>query len=477
MAKQLFKSSEKSNFILNLTEEGYSKLAAVSMIVSCLATTVTTAVPVIGGKNVYSITAIGLITAGVFSMITALIGLMKKYIGKKLIIPLSAAGILLIFSIISTLCSYDLNIGFYGFTGRDEGLLTTMFYICFFITAASVKVKKAVKTLLYGVIGIGLVNSVMAAIQVFAGKMSCYRVAKVGELPYSASGFAQSPLFLAMMLTIALCAALVGIICFKNKIEKVICTIAACLFSLMMMFTYSLLGICGGILAVITAVVIVFAMKAPKISLLSVLTVIVPAAAAVIIVNAGVVGNISQYRLYDGYNLWTNDSYIRLSASGLPGDVVDLDSVTDVYYTLNRKTMNIISAHPLTGTGPDQLVFPQLYTKGNSIEGAGIEDIIMENKGTFDKVYNEYLNTAGTRGIPAAIAFGVFLLSVLLIGLKSFRKQKSPESLFAVIGVICGILLFFIGCSNTAFSPIFWTVCGCACASLKSEAHEEKAKS
>ena len=476
MAKQLFNSSEKSNFILNLTEEGYSKMAAVSMVAACFATSVTTAIPVITGKNIYSVTAIGLILAGVFSMIVALIGAVKKFISKKLIIPLSAAGVLLLFTVISTLCSYDMRIGFYGYTGRDEGLIATVFYICFFVTAASVKTKKALKTLLYGIISVGLVNSVIGIIQVFAAKFSHYKMVKLHVQANAASGFSQSPLFLAMMLCIALCAALIGIICFKSKVEKIICTVAACLFSFIMMFTYSLLGICGAALAVIMAIVIVFAMKAPKINLLSTLTVIIPAVAAVVIVNAGVIGNISQYRLYDGYTLWRNDAHVRLSASGLPGDNVDIDSVTDVYYTLNRKTMDIISGHLLTGTGPDQLVFPQLYTAETASGSSDIEDIIAENKGTFDRVYNEYLNTAGTRGIIAAISFGVFLLSVLMIGLKSFRKQKTPESLFAVIGVIFSILLFFIGCSNTAFAPIFWTVCGCACASVSGETAKEKSE-
>ena len=465
MAKQLFNSSEKSNFILNLTEEKYSKLASFGLLTACFTTSIATAIPVISGEQVYAVSSAGLAIAGVICMILAMIGGIKKYIDKKALIPVCALGFMLVWGVISLINSYDMGISFYGYTGRGEGLLAIIFYCCFFVTATSIRRDKTFTTLIYGIIGTGLLNSVFGLIQVFTGKISAYRMVSMEIQVNSASGLAQSPLFLAMLLALSLTASLMGFIFIKKKSVKLFCIISACIFSFTMMFTYSFIGICGIVFAIVSVVITIFVMKESKMKLLSVLSVILPSVLAVLLVQAELIGNINQYRLYDGRILWFADSYYRISASGdFNSDVVDIDSTSDVYYYLNRKTMNIISAHPLTGTGPEQLVFPQLYTFGTAGENGEISDIIVENRGTFDKVYNEYLYTAGTRGIPSAIAFVFVLISVLFIGWKNFRSKKNWQSLCIFILTVGGVLIFFIGCSNITFSPIFWAVAGCCCA-------------
>lgn len=468
MAKQLFNSSENSNFILNLTEEKYSKLASFGLLTACFSTSLVTLIPLIADKQIYALSAVGLAVAGVMCMIIALIGAIKKYISKKTLVPVCAFGFMLLWGVVSLINSYDVNISFYGYTGRGEGLLAIIFYACFFCTAISVRREKAVKTLIYGIIGAGLLNSVFGLIQVFTGKLSDYRMISIEIQANSASGLAQSPLFLAMLLTLSLTASLMGFIFLEKRSGKIFCIISACIFSFVMMFTYSLIGICGIIFSVVSVIIAVFIMKAPKINLLSVLSVIIPSVLAVVLVQCGLIGNISQYRLYDGRILWFADSYYRISASGnFNSDVVDIDSTNDVYYHLNRKTMDIIESHALTGTGPEQLVFPQLYTFGTSGEEGEISDIIADNRGTFDKVYNEYLYTAATRGVPSAVALVAILVSVLFIGFRNFRKNRKWDSLCILIMTVGGVLLFFIGCSNICYSAIFWSVAGMCCADIK----------
>lgn len=469
MAKQLFNSSESSNFILNLTEEKYSKLASFGLTAACLATSLATAIPVISGEQIYAVSSAGLAVSGVICMILALIGVIKKYVDKKTLVPVCAMGFMLVWGVISLINSYDMGISFYGYTGRGEGLLAIIFYFCFFITAISIKRSKAFTSLIYAIIGAGLLNSVFGLIQVFTGKISAYRMVSMEIQINAASGLSQSPLFLAMLLTLSLTSALMGFIFINKKSAKILCIVSACIFSFTMIFTYSLIGICGIVFAIVSAVVAVFAMKSPKIKLLSVLSAVLPAVLAVIIVQSGFIGNISQYRLYDGRILWFADSYYRISAGGdVNPEVVDIDSTGDVYYYLNRKTMNIISAHALTGTGPEQLVFPQLYTFGTAGEDGDMSDIIISNKGTFDKVYNEYLYTAATRGIPSVIAFIAVLAAVLFMGWKNFRTNKNWQSLCMLILTAGGVLIFFIGCSNITFSPVFWAVAGCCCARTES---------
>lgn len=467
MAKQLFNSSEKTNFILNLTEEKYSKMASFGLLTAFFTTSLATAIPVIAQTDLFSLPAAGLAVSGVICIILALIGLIKKYINGKLVFPVCAFAAMLLWGVVSLINSYDTDISLYGYAGRGEGLLAILFYASFFITAACVKREKTIKTLVYGLTILGLLNSAFGIIQVFTGKISNYKFASMEIQINAASGLAQSPLFLAMLLTLSLTAALIAFVSVKGTGKKVFFIVSACIFAFTMMFTYSFIGICGAVFAIVVTVVTVFKGKAKKLSLLAVLAVIVPAAAAVILVQAGAIGNISGYRLYDGRILWFADSYYRISAGGEPIDaVVDIDNTYDVYYTLNSKTLDIISDHALTGTGPDQLVFPQLYTYGNLSENAETPDLIIQNKGTFDKVYNEYLYTAATRGIPSLIALIAVLLPVLVIGGKNAKKGSWTEKTMFIL-TLGGVLLFLIGCSNTAFSPIFWTLAGCSVAKLK----------
>ncbi len=478
MAKQLFNSSEKSNFILNLTEEKYAKMASFGMLSALFTTSVATAIPVIAhDSGLYVLSAAGLAVSGVICMIIAIIALMKKYISGKLIFPACAFGAMLVWGVISLINSFDKGISLYGYNGRGEGLLAIAFYGCFFITAASLRRDKAFSTVINGLVGVGILNSVFGLIQIFTGKLSHYRMISIEIQANAASGLSQSPLFLAMTLTFSLTAALIAFVCTKEKAKKLIYIASACLFSFVMMFTYSFIGICGAAFAVIAAVVIVFAAKANKANLLAPLAVIVPAAAAVIIVNAGIIGTLDSYRLYDGRILWFADAYYRVSASGAPdSNKVDIDDTYDVYYTLNRKTSNIISQHKLTGTGPDQLVFPQLYTYGDYVPEDGevsVESVVIQNSGTFDKVYNEYLYTAATRGVPSLIALIAVLLPVLFIGYKNSKAGDWRRKCIFVL-TLGGMLIFFIGCSNTAFAPMFWTLAGCSVAQIAAPEKKEE---
>lgn len=462
MAKQLFNSSEKSNFILNMTEEKYSKLASWGLVLSVLLTSLSAAIPLITGEKVYVLTAVGMTLGGVFCMVLALIGAMKKYISKSVLLPVVAVGFGLVWAVVSMINSYDINVSLNGFPGRNEGILALLFYASFFITAAAIKGDKARKFLLYGILGNGLLNCLVSLVQIFTGEFSDYSKIAMKIAANAASGLSQSPIFLAMVLSITIAAAFMGLAIFEGKKSKIFCIITICLSAFVIMFTYSLVGICGIVLAVLAGIVMIFAAKAPKKNLLAVLGVIIPAAVSVVIVNCGVIGNIDSYRLYDGRILWFADSYMRINSSGeYDTDLVDIDDTYDVYYTLNRKTMNIISANGLTGTGPDQLVYPQIYNYGiEDPETASVEEVVIYNRGAFDRVYNEYLYTAATRGIPSAIAFAVTILGVLAIGFGNYKKRKNNITLAMTLMTAMGALLFLICCSSTAFMPIFWAIAG-----------------
>lgn len=329
MSKQLFNTTEKSNFILNMTEEKYSQLASYGLSLACFTTAVFAVIPEFVDKLSYSIVSGGLAVSGVICMILALIAVMKKYIDIKKLFPVCSFGAMILWGIVSLINSYSVSTSFYGFSGRGEGLLAIIFYFCFFITAMSVKREKAVKSIINSVIASGLLHSLVALIQVFTGKLSHYRFISLDIKANAASGLAQSPIFLAMVLSLSLTASLIMSVTTDKK--RIFYIVSSCIFSFVMMFTYSLVGITGIIISIILSATAVFISKPPKIRLVSLLSSVIPAVVSVIIVNAGLIGEISSYKLYDGYSLWWADSYMRLSSSGdYDSEKVDISDTAEV---------------------------------------------------------------------------------------------------------------------------------------------------
>lgn len=477
MAKTIFNSTEKSNFILNMTEDQYGKLASIGLIAACFTTSLFTIVPILSDKATYSISTIGLAVSGVLCMILAMIALIKKYVSRKIILPVAAFGVMLLWSVVSLIFSYDYNVGFYGFPQRGEGVLALIFYFCFFITAASIKRKKAISTFLTAITAVGLLNSIWALIQIFTGELDFPVYAWISSVnvdTVAPSGLAQSPIFLAMLLSLSMTAAAADAVLAVDKAKRIFDIICLCFYSFVLIFTHCIMGIFGLVFGVITVFAAVAKGKAPKVRILSVLAIVLSALTAFIIgINFKSDKN-GKFGLYDGYILWSADSWQRIDASGnYNSNHVDIESPLDVYSYLNSKTMDIIKDYPLTGTGPEQLVYPQLYTTGGHGDDASVTDIIPSNQGTFDKVYNEYLYTAATRGIPSAIALLTVIISVLLIVRRKFKDNIDSVGFTAGMLVICGALVFLIGCSNMTFSPVLWACVGAACAEL-GEASEKK---
>jgi O-antigen ligase len=88
-------------------------------------------------------------------------------------------------------------------------------------------------------------------------------------------------------------------------------------------------------------------------------------------------------------------------------------------------------------------------------------------------VYNEYIYTAATRGIPSLLALLAVILPALCISFKAMKKKRTAESTALFILTLSGALLFLIGCSSLPFSPVYWAIAGLACADLEKEKKTE----
>lgn len=472
MAKTILKTSDKSNFILNMTEEQYAKLASFGLIAACFTTCLLTIIPEVSDTTTYTAATVGLAVSGVICMILALIALIKKYVSGSIILPAILFAAIVGWSTVSLYNSYDYNVGFYGFPQRGEGLLATIFYFCFFITAASIKRTKGLRTFLYAIISIGFLNAVVAVIQIFTKKLLyiSYRDISVFIMAVTPDGLSQSPIFLAMLLTLSLTAALTVAASDENKKWRIFSAVSACLFAFVMVFTRTLMGVCGTSLGILAGFAAVFITKAPKLRLLQPAAALAAAAIGITIAGTTMSGQQDGYHLYDGQILWNDDAYQRVSASGSYNpDAVDIDDTYDVYTYLSEKTKRIIEKNKLYGTGPEQLVYPQIYTYSMLNENAAINDLTIVNKGTFDKTYNEYLYTAATRGIPTLILTVMLLALAVISGFRKLRRSRSEVSTAFFLMTVCGILIFFIGASNITYSPIFWACTGACFAKLAAD--------
>lgn len=476
MAKTLLGSSDKSNFIVNMTEDQYAKFASFGLVSACLMTSLATIIPEVSEGSSYSICATGFTFSGVLCLVLAFIALVKKFVSGSVIVPAAAFAAMLGWGGLSLARSYDINVGFYGFPQRGEGLLALIFYFGIFVTAASLRRKSAVNALLAGIIGAGLLNAVFALIQVFTGNFLFYAYSDISINVFTTapSGLSQSPIFLAMVLTLSLTAALIVSAAGEKEKSRVIAALSALLFAFTIVFTRTFMGLAGTVFACIAGTAAIFIAKKPKGRLTTVIAVLVAAGIGITVAGTVKSGDNEGYHLYDGYILWSDDAWQRVSASGnynstdenLKHNDIDIENTYDVYMHLDKETIKLIKRYPLEGTGPEQLVYPQIYTYGELPSDAPITDIAPLNPGTFDKVYNEYLYTAATRGIPSLLFMLTVLVSTVVIAVRKLRRDNSSENTAAFLLTICGCLVFMIGCSNITFSPIFWACAGAACAAL-----------
>ncbi|MDE5945812.1 MAG: O-antigen ligase family protein [Oscillospiraceae bacterium] len=453
MAKTIFNTSENSNFILNLTKEKYSKMASFSLVLTCILISVSVIPCELNiDKISYPIISGALSLCGVICMIMSIIAFIKGYIENKKLIPILFFGAMLLWGVISLINSYDKNVSLYGFDGRGEGLLALIFYFCFFVTASAISGDKFKIIVFDSVVAMGIINSLWAVPQIFIDSMpSKYNyIVSAGDVNAS-SGLSQSPLFLAMVLSIALAISLLGSLILDGKNRKIIYFISSLLFAFVMIFTYSLISLVGISFAVITAFMIVFTKKMNIKNICKPWGIIISSVIAVLLINSGIVCENSKYSLHDGALMWF-DSFNRLGSSGnYNPEKFDIENTADVYLYINSKTIDIIKKYPITGTGEENLIYPQLHSSYN----------VIENNDTFDKNYNEYLYIAGTRGIPSLLFFIIIICLVMYTGIKKLKADKNNSlNYISFVGVLCGIIIFLIGAGNINFSPLFWIFAG-----------------
>ena len=105
------------------------------------------------------------------------------------------------------------------------------------------------------------------------------------------------------------------------------------------------------------------------------------------------------------------------------------------------------------GVGPDNL-------KNGIVKNVTDEsfEFIKAHNGIPDKAHNEYLQIAVTLGIPALIAYLIFLGMIIIPNLKYIFKQKYIFILLSIIGSY--LVQAFFNISTIGIAPLFWLTLG-----------------
>ena len=237
--------------------------------------------------------------------------------------------------------------------------------------------------------------------------------------------------------------------------------------------TQTLIGLAGTGLALLAAIVYILCKKQGKRGLLAVGAGLLGmcigfgwsfGAAAVNGTTRGIDGEpVSGWTLYDGGVMWEDSSY-RLETSGYysaaeganPNGEFDLANLRETYGYLWNVTGGIIKDYPLTGTGPDSLVYPQLF---NSLT-------LGANPNTFDRAYDFYLQTAATLGVPMLLLVCAVLILTIYHGIRAVRTGWIKAAVLGTVILYCIIMV--IGSSAVTVAPLFWMLAG-VCSNMNGE--------
>ena len=477
MPKTIFGTTEKSNFILNMKTERYwdfnLKILLAFMIL----------MPVLSIPleffRFYSLPLIALAVTGVAAIVFTFIGFMKSVTPKKLWVLTGILAAMVVWGYVSLMNSfcggdpYNYNVATFGFDGRGEGLLSILFYGCFFMLGAQLGTDDNRKKLLAGMLLMGLAECIWGLLQALPIGFPSYYDSLEPLLLFRTflpSGLTGSPIFLATLLAMLEMPAMLMAAFAKDKKHRILYLVCTAVFALMAAKTQTLIGFAGMGLAIVLGVIYLLWKKTGKQGLTVILAAVIAFGAGVgwsfaaSAINGTSKGSESEsltqtQLLYDGAIMWEDSSY-RLEASGYymptydgnPNGTPDATSIIGTYSYLWNATANIIHDYPVVGAGPDSLVYPQLYQNIT----------ITSNPNTFDRAYNFYLHTAATLGIPMLLLVIAVLLFAFVRGGKAGAHGGWVQT--AVLGaVLVYVVVMIVGASAVTVAPLFWMLAGCCC--------------
>ena len=489
--KHLFGTSEKSDFILNLTDEGTKKLCAVYCIIAMLIIELA-AIPYYLTKNVVDYTeniggmefphylsdkviywaAVIMLGLGVMGLSIFLIGKMKKQISLSDNKPLLLLAGVILMSFISALAAESIVNSMTGYLDRAEGMLTLMGYYGFFAAAFTVVGDGWRKRLCAVIVSIGAVNALIGILQVIPALSDVIpnwfatlniTFTKGYTIP-AANGLAMTPHALAALLTVAFAAAFAGAVFSEKTAHKAIYAAACVLMTAAAQMTRTVTALIGIGCALFFGIIIAagYAVKGRRTAddtgsedkpARPGAKAVIASALCVLLLSCGAVGGciavqMSSYPEKDGYKTFYDEEVIRTDSIRMLMLLQKDDTETWVYPYLWDDGMFITEQSPLLGTGPDNW---------DTASGYGA---------TIDRTYNEYIDTAMQRGVITAALYILFLLVTLFKAVKAAVSFIKGETGWAAAAVMTALFAYsvqaFFNISTLESSPFFLICAGLA---------------
>ena len=472
MPKTIFGTTEKSNFIINMKMETLHRWIAFILMLCVIVPQVGNFFALAFEANT-SLPAAFLYATGFAAILFFIIAAIKNTVSFKanrIYIAVIVVAVWAFASYYGVVISTSgtkytesfsqelINTAIMGELGRNEGLLAIFAYLGIFLLATLVKDSRTVTAIMDVMVGLGIAQVLISVMQHIPGLnfLTLYN-----NLPTLAldkvmlsSGLTGSPIFYGSYIAVIMSIAFTGAVFCKNITRARVYAAAALLLWLTGLFTSSIVPIISGVtvIAVLTIIVLVQKKKGgvsfeggifkTAFARYAALTAGIAVIFVLVLLIQGIYLRDTAIAFYDVYfNLFIVPAYYPKETRSL--------------YELGfDKGLQYISENPILGIGPDCL--------------AKMESVYPETMSPIDKIYNEFIYTAATRGIPSALAFiSIAVYTVKRAASKTGEFFADSEKWYRpalAASVIAYLVQAMFSASAVTVAPLFWLVCGLACA-------------
>ena len=466
--KTIFGTTEKSNFILNMTNEQFNKFASISFSIGFILIFIFSAIAEILSLQEISeknydwriLPSIPLAVTGLIGISVFIIALIKQTLGKKQIIASILVLLLTVFMYISYINAVTASSDYSAFLGnrygRYEGFMVLLCYLFIFLGSMSINKSSTVNSIFKVFTVITAAECIWAVLQFIPSFPNrYYQIPYLLKNPVLPSGTAGSPVFLATLLSIGLAISVYGALYSEKSRFSVLYSIAILPVSFFLVKTQCIIGFVSAAIIVVF-VLVTFTRNKNKKKLSSTPVIMmftgIIAAAAFIFIKG--------FNILDGEIIW-HDGCGRLGAFGQYTSTLensfDIHNPVETYSFMWTKAIEYIKQFPVTGIGPDAFLIPQSRIATN------------RTALSFDRPYNEYLYYAATLGIPAAVSFASLLIYSAVNGIKSFFSNKNWISYAALTSAVTYIVTSVITNSTATVTPFVWFLLGICCCTFTTE--------
>lgn len=345
---------------------------------------------------------------------------------------------------ISTIFSTKILVSIFGFENRYEGLITfTIYFLTYYCAKYFYKYNEKIKK--YAILTISI-TCVIGILQYY----NIFPLYYIFNIPFNSS-FASSTFgnrnffgsFLSMVTPIMIALYLIK----KNKIYLVLSYLS--FFALLTSMTRSA-WVAFGIVCIFGIIYIIKNRNKEIVKR----TIFIIIGFIIIFVFVLIPPPFLNKRLPQNANSLLGDRLALMNNELL--NVIE-DNKLDRNLGSNRiriwtMTLKAIAQTPLLGSGPDTLYYSLLHNC--TLDALSYYD---DFNAIPDKAHNEYLNIAGTLGIPALIIYLAFLAQIFG---KTKQIYKNNANFIFVLPIISYLIQAFFNISTIGVTPIFWFLLG-----------------